>query len=150
MNAKNLFRMTEADEDPTRGNSPGVPPEGRAYPEMPRRPGMRRPRGPEGENEFDDPRRDIHRMMGGPGGPEGAPRGQFSPKEVSQLKDILILILAQLAHSDGDRAIGEALMNGQDLDPGALQHILDEARNINVPPSHGALLQSIFTKLQKG
>ena len=84
---------------------------------------------------------DIERMTG------REPRGQFSPKELSQLKDVMIMILANLIHSDLDMRIGQALMTGQELDPGQLQHILDEARQVKVPEGHGALLQKIFAKL---
>ena len=82
-------------------------------------------------------------------GREETPRGQFSPKEVSQLKDILILILANISHSDLDRDIGQALMSGQELQPGQLQHILDEARNVQLPETHGALLQKVFQQLSQ-
>ncbi len=151
MNAKELFRknMNEADE-PT---GPGGPP--------PSRPPMKlsgrkrvvpfRPPGSEemgGEEDFPPGGgEDVARMMGR-GGPE-APRGQFNPKELSQLKDVIIMILASLAHSDLDMQIGQALMSGQELEPGQLQHILDEARNVQIPESHGALLQKIFTKLSQ-
>lgn len=91
----------------------------------------------------DLPSPDIQRMTG------REPRGQFNPKELSQLKDIMIMILANLAHSDLDAQIGQALMAGQDLDPGQLQHILDEARNVQVPDSHGALMQKIFNRLSQ-
>ena len=163
MNAKELFKvkLNEAAgdiDDPTRGNPPGVPPEGREYPPMPRerpRP-MRRPPGNDdfmdGPNsprysEFGVPG-DMERMMGR-GGPGGAPRGQFSPKETSQLKDVSIMILATLANSDIDKEIGQALMSGQEIPPGHLQHILDEVRNIKLPPEHDALLEKIYMQLKK-
>lgn len=137
MNAKDLFRkkVTEADEPPRR---PPLKLSGR----------MRTvPFHPPGSEmgEEDLPGEDIARMTGR----ESAPKGQFNPKELSQLKDVLIMILASLAHSDLDMAIGQALMAGQELDPGQLQHILDEARNIQVPDSHGPLLQKIFDRLSQ-
>lgn len=146
MNAKQLFeqRLTELEgaDDPLQGTP---------TPERPQRPlrlsgrSVRVPYHPPGsEGEEDLPPRDIDRMTGREG---GAPRGQFSPKEVSQLKDVLILILANISHSDLDRDIGQALMSGQELQPGQLQHILDEARNVQLPETHGALLQKIFQQL---
>lgn len=168
MNAKEILqqKLNEADDDLTRGNSPGVPPPGREYPPMDKagmphsRPQRRDPRGdfgggaphrpgrpdPSGMGDFGGPGSDMERMMGGPG---GAPRGQFSPKELSQLKDVVIQMLAHMCHSDLDAGIGEALMNGQPLDPGQLQHIIDEIRNVKLPPSHDALLQRIFDQLKK-
>jgi hypothetical protein len=141
MNAKELFRkkVTEADEP-----RPGGPPPGRPLKLSGR---MRTvPYHPPGSEmgEEDLPSEDIARMTG-----QAAPKGQFNPKELSQLKDVLIMILASLAHSDLDMAIGQALMSGQELDPGQLQHILDEARNIQVPDSHGPLLQKIFDRLSR-
>jgi hypothetical protein len=156
MSAKDLFHkpVTEAGDVPPR-NKPGqlgqpdravgfggpVPPEGRP----PRISGG--PGGYPAEDDFaDDPRHSdmMARMMGRrPGGP-GMPPGQFSPQELSQIKDVMIMMLAELAHSDLDKQIGQALMTGQELAPGQLQHILDEARNLRLPPAHGALLQKIF------
>jgi len=99
---------------------------------------------------MDDPE-----MMGAEGGDpvgrmvgrEQAPKGQFNPKELSQLKDVVIMILASLARSDLDMQIGQALASGQELSPSQLQHILDEARNAPIPESHGPLMQKIFSKL---
>ena len=65
------------------------------------------------------------------------------------MKDIVILILAGIVGSDLDAQIGRALMAGQELNPGQLQHILDEARNIQVPDSHGPLMQKIFSRLRQ-
>lgn len=95
--------------------------------------------------------------MGGEGGDpvgrmvgrEQAPKGQFNPKELSQLKDVVIMILASLARSDLDMQIGQALASGQELSPSQLQHILDEARNAPIPESHGPLMQKIFSKLSQ-
>jgi len=155
MNAKDLLRrkVTEADSPVPPEHSPGVPPPGRQYPPMPGRPLKMSGRmrtvpyhapGSEmaGMPEEDMPG-DVARMTG------REPRGQFSPKEASQLKDIVILILASMAHSEMDMQIGQALMTGQEIEPGLLQHILDEARNVQIPESHNALLQKIFTKLQQ-
>lgn len=143
MNAKDLLRrkVIEADETPVPpGHSPGTPPPGREYPPMPpRRLPPRRSRPGEG---VDDP---VGRMVGR----EEAPRGQFSPGELSQLKDVVIMMLAEMAHSQTDMQIAQAFMTGQELEPGLLQHILDEARNLQIPESHGALMQKIFTKLQQ-
>jgi len=146
MNAKELFkkRMNEA-EEPLGG--------GAAHSSRPplRLSGRKRviplhqPGSEMGEEDFPGGpgSEDIARMTGRP----ETPKSQFNPKELSQLKDVLIMILANLSHSDLDAAIGQALMSGQELDPGQLQHILDEARNIQVPDSHGPLLQKIFNRL---
>lgn len=156
MNAKELFekskRLTEADSPVPPEHPLGVPPKGREYPPMPGRQPLKmtgrmravpfHPPGSEMGEEEDMPP-DVARMTGR----EAAPKGQFNPKELSQLKDVVIMILANLAHSDLDAQIGQALMSGQELDPGQLQHILDEARNVQIPETHGALLQKIFTRL---
>lgn len=141
MNAKELLlrKLNEAGEP---GQFPGATSPGR--PSMPRRgPPSRRP--PSGAADEFEPSEDIGRMTGG--GAE-APRGQFSPKEVSQLKDVLILTLAAAAGSTMDLQIAHALMSGEAIEPGLLQHILDEARNAQIPDSHGALLQKIHNQLQ--
>lgn len=145
MNAKDLFRksMNEADE-PSR---PEGPPPSRPPLKLTGR--MRRvPFHPPGSEmgEEDMPPEDIARMTGRE--PAG-PKAQFNPKELSQLKDVMIMMLANLAHSDLDMQIGQALMSGQPLEPGQLQHILDEARNLQIPDSHGALLQKIFNQLSQ-
>ena len=75
------------------------------------------------------------------------PRGMFNPREVSQLKDIIILMLAEIMQSDLDKGIAENLMAGKDPDPGQLQHILDEARRLKLPESHTGILQKIHQKL---
>lgn len=145
MNAKQLFRkgMNEAGPDDPTGPVPSRPPlklTGRM-----RRIPLHQPGSEMGEEDLppEDLPSDIQRVTG------REPRGQFNPKELSQLKDIMILILANLAHSDLDAQIGQALMAGQELDPGQLQHILDEARNIQVPDSHGQLMQKIFSRLSQ-
>jgi len=83
------------------------------------------------------------------GGREPAPKSQFNPKELSQLKDVMILMLAGLARSDLDMQIGQALATGKELEPGQLQHILDEARNVQLPETHNALLQKIFSQINR-
>jgi len=158
MNAKDLIRspLHEADE-PAPGNPPppGGPSRRPVRMGMPRGAGpSRRPPMPGGPGEEDfmggpGGHPDMERMMGR-GGPGGAPRGQFSPKETSQLKDVMIMMLATLANSDLDKEIGQALMAGQDLQPGQLQHIIDEVRNVQLPPDYDALLQKIFTQLKGG
>ena len=134
VNAKDIIKqkVTEADEQqPPRG--PGGPPRG-----GPRRPMMPRRGDMEGEN-------DISRMTGG-GGPD-MPKAQFNPKELSQVKDVMILILASLLRSDLDKEIGMALSNGTPLDEGQLRHILDEARNADIPDSLGPVMQKIHSQL---
>jgi hypothetical protein len=129
MHAKDLFRkLAEADEP------------GRPLRRLPPRMGGHA--GFPGAHE-DDPQ-DITHMTGR----EFAPKNQFTSKELSQLKDILIMILAKLMDSDLDMEIGQALMSGQELNSGQLQHILDETRGLQVPASHGPLLQKISKQLQ--
>ena len=146
MNAKQLFskskKVTEADETPVPpGHSPGTPPPGRQYPPLPR--SRRAPGGQDAK--YPDPRGvpDMERVMGR----EEAPKGQFSSKELSQLKDVMIFILAGMLGSDLDKQIGQALATGQPLDPGQLQHIMDEARRFEIPESHGPLMQKIFSQI---
>jgi hypothetical protein len=118
MNAKNLIREND--------DMPSMPPRDPGRRPMPRR----------GD--------DLSRVMGG--GREGMqPPGQFSPREVSQMKDVLVLILAHLANSDQDKQIIEALMAGKEVPVNLLQHVLDEARNVQLPPSHDMLLQKIHS-----
>jgi hypothetical protein len=81
----------------------------------------------------------------GPG--MGEPPGQFTSEEKSQLKDVLIQILASAAGSQLDAEIGQTLMGGQDLNPNQLQHIIDESRRIKLPASHNGILQKIFSAL---
>jgi len=147
MNAKELFRkpVTEAGELPPEGPPPSRPPlklTGRMRRVPYHAPGSEM--GGEDMPPEDFPSgggEDIARMTG------RAPKSQFNPKELSQLKDVMILMLANMMGSDMDKQIGEALMNGQPLDPGLLQHILDEARQLQLPESHNALLQKIFSQL---
>lgn len=83
-------------------------------------------------------------------GRERGPMGMFNPRELSQLKDLLIFILATTFDSPSDLEIGQALMAGKDLDPGQLQHIMDEARRSKVPDSFSPLLQKIHQKVSGG
>jgi len=148
MNAKDLLRrkVTEAGSPVPPERSPGGPPPGRQYPPVPGRT-RTAPHHALGSETAEMPEEglpgDVARMTG------REPRGQFSPKEASQLKDIVILILASMARSEMDMRIGQALMTGQEIEPGLLQHIIDEARNVQVPESHNAVLQKIFMKLQQ-
>jgi len=149
MNAKQLFdkskRVTEADETPVPpGHSPGVPPPGRQYPPMPRRPLRARDGSRPAPGAQDAP--DIERVMGR----EEAPKGQFSGKELSQLKDVVILMLAHVLGSDMDKQIGMALAQGQPIEPGLLQHIVDEARNAKLPESHWPLMDKLVAKIAEG
>lgn len=135
MNAKSLFQNAENNRISEDGE---LPPEQR--PQRPARPGgPRRPmRIPGGGGPEDD----VARLTGGPDA--GGPPAQFSPKEISQLKDVMIAILAGMLGSDLDKQIGQALMSGTPLEPGQLQHIIDEARRAEIPESHGPLMQKIF------
>lgn len=144
MNAKQLFgkdKITEA--------GPGERPPGRTGP--PRRPVGR----PMPSGGMDDPSAMMGMGSMGPGedpvrrmsGREG-PKAQFDENEISQIKDVMIQILAKVIGSDLDAQIGRSLMSGQPLEPGQLQHILDEARQIELPETHNALMQKLFTTLR--
>jgi hypothetical protein len=139
MNAKDLIRgrLHEAEGEELFGGTPPGSTGGPSRP-MPNRP-LRRPGGPMGGPPS------LRRMMGGPG-EEGAP-GFFNPRETNQLKDILIFTLASMLHSENDLRIAQALMAGQELDPGQLQHVLDEASRLKLPESHKPVLQKIYQKL---
>lgn len=147
MNAKELFRkpVNEAGELPPEDVPPTRPPlkltgRMRRVPFHP--PGSEM--GEEGMPPEDMPS-DIERMTGG-----GRPRGQFNPKELSALKDVVIMMLAKAMGSDMDMQLAQALMTGQEIDRGLLQHVLDEARSLdNLPESHNALLQKIFSQLNR-
>jgi hypothetical protein len=91
------------------------------------------------------------RGMGGmPRRPQGPPR-MFEGPEADALKDIMLLFLTEGAGNDYDGKIVRELMAGKDLDPGTLQHILDEgARLQNLPESHIKVLEKIHAKLSSG
>lgn len=149
-NAKdNIRKLTEAGgpddppENPLGGPAPTRPP-------MKLSGKMRRIPLHQPGSEFGDegaegggPSPDVERVMGGAPGP----KSQFNPKETSQLKDVVILMLATMANSDMDKQIAQAFMTGQPLEPGLLQHILDEARNLALPEAYGQLMQKIFQKI---
>lgn len=146
MNAKDLFRkpLSEAGELPPEDLPPSRPPlkmtgRMRRVPFHP--PGSEMGQEDLPPEDFPAGGEDIARMTGRP------PKSQFNPKELSQLKDVVIMMLATMMGSDMDKQIGEALMNGQPLEPGLLQHILDESRQLQLPESHNALLQKIFSQL---
>ena len=141
MNAKDILLgkhqgINEAHEP---GDGGALPPPGRQYPEMPPE---RFGRGPRDRRERGNP--DVHRAMGD----EPSPRGQFSPRELDSLKDVLLLIYASTLNSEMDKAIVDAVINGTEIDKSNLQHILDEANNASVPASYHPLLQKIFSQLQ--
>lgn len=83
--------------------------------------------------------------MRGPGGigPMGAPRGDFNPRELSQMKDFMLL---ELVRGQGSfyASIVQKLVTGQELEPGQLQHFIDEVGNIEgMPESMQMLVQKI-------
>lgn len=73
---------------------------------------------------------------------------QFNPREISQLKDVLLLTLATNAHSPMDVELAELLIEGKDIPDRLLQHTVDEAREIPIPAAHKALLAKILNRLQ--
>jgi hypothetical protein len=140
MKARDLIQnnLTEAEGDEAFGGTPPGTTSGQERP-------MRRP-GPGGPPN-------MRRMMQRPGRPEEmeGPQGFFNSREQNQLKDIVILTLANLMGSEEDTRIGQALAAGKELDPGQLQHILDEASRVKgLPDSHKPILQKIYTKLTAG
>lgn len=80
----------------------------------------------------------------------GPPAGMFTPRELSQFKDLMILTLATLMDSDLDKQIAQALMAGKDLDPSLLQHFMDEASRMKIPEAYSPLMQKVYQKLQGG
>ena len=121
-NAKNLFhkKLTEADDRQPPREAP---------------PAMRRnPRIP-------------YELGGGP--LPSSEHAQFTKTEFSQLKDVMIFILAGMLGSDLDKQIGQALATGQPLDPRQLHHIMDEARRIGIPESYTPLMQKIFSQTKQ-
>ena len=139
MNAKDLIQGKSLTETEGEGFFGGTPPGSTAG--QPR-PMMGRP-GPRANS--------LHRMAGRPGemgmGGEEGPPGFFNPKETSQLKDIVIFMLASLMRSQADLSIAQALMAGKELEPNQLQHVLDEASRLKLPESHTPILQKIYKKL---
>lgn len=91
----------------------------------------------------DRPDRPLRRIGGPMGmGPLGAQRGDFNPREVSQLKDYMLLELVrgQGAFTEG---IVQKLVTGGELEPGELQHFIDEADNIPIPENLRPLVQKV-------
>jgi hypothetical protein len=141
MKAKELFGKETVTEAGPGDQPPGGPPR------RPRIPPPRRVDVPQDRIDADNPMTGggpVRRMVG-----REEPTGQFTAEETSQLKDVLIQILARAANSHLDAQIGQALMSGQPLEPGQLQHILDEARQIELPESHNAIMQKIFATLRQ-
>lgn len=153
MNAKEIFeqrRLQEAGGEAAGGQSMGgpPPPSGASANTRPR-PTLRRP--PEGM-PGDDEEAMMHRMRGMPGGMRGRPEemsGPFTASDMSKLKDVLLLIVCQQAGNDYDGGIAQQLMAGKPLDPGQVQHILDEAGRVgNIPEPHVKVLQKAFAWVQ--
>lgn len=145
-NAKeNIRKLIEAGpDDPSENPLSGPPP---SRPPLKLSGKMRRIplHQPGSEMDIENSPSDVERVMGNAPGP--GPKSQFNPKEMSQLKDVVILMLATMANSDMDKQIAQAFMTGQPLEPGLLQHILDEARNLQLPEHYGQLMQKIFQQL---
>lgn len=147
MNAKQIFEKRRLQEAETAGGqSMGgpTPPSGASANTRPRPPLRRPPEGLPGDEEMM-----MQRMRGMPGGMRGGRpeemSGPFTVSDMSKLKDVLLLIVCQQAGNDYDGAIAQQLMAGKPLDPGQVQHILDEAGRVgNIPESHGKVLQKAF------
>lgn len=107
--------------------------------------GPRRLRRPMPDIEGDFPP-EIMRRMRRSGEPE---QGPFSVADTSKLKDILLLIVTKMANNEFDAAIARHMMSGRPLEPGQIQHILDEAGQIqDIPPSHQQVLQKAYEFMQ--
>lgn len=142
MNAKQIFEKRRIQE--TVGSAP--PSDATNA-----RPTLRRPP-EEFDPAHDDPAAMMQRMRHG--GPRGMGRpeemsGPFTVSDMSKLKDVLLLIVCQQSGNDYDGAIARQLMAGKPLEPGQVQHILDEAGRVgNIPESHGKVLQKAHEWLQ--
>ncbi len=74
----------------------------------------------------------------------GERRRQFSPSEVSQLKDVLILMMLKTFDSPMDADIHAKLMRGDELDESELSHMLSEAQRLKLQD-----FQGLVAKLEK-
>jgi len=142
-----IQKLAEAGEEmfgpPAGGQPPGsTVPQGRP---VPRRPFPRRVMppggGPGGPEDMEGPG-DVDRVLG-----RGEKSGFLNPREISQLKDILLLMFVQQTGSELDGGIVKALMDGQELDNSQLGHIMDECRRLTLPASHSAVLNKVHQKL---
>lgn len=149
MNAKEIFerrKLAEAGEgegtdQPMRGTTPPSGITSRVRPAPPRRP-------PEG---MDDPDELMARMGARPRPmrPQEPMMGPFTVRDMSMLKDVLLHVVCTQAGNDYDGAIARQLMEGKPLEPGQVQHILDEASRVGgIPEQHGKVLQKAHEWLQ--
>ena len=85
--------------------------------------------------------RDVAALSGRP----AQPPGQFSKDELAKLTQVLLLIATEGVGNTHDGAIARKLIGGQPLEPGELQHIMDEVRKLqNVPKAFDPVLEKIF------
>ncbi len=120
----------------TPGDDGSVPPDQRQERPM-RRPMRRQEPGmaPGDERDFD-------------GRPGGAPRGMFSPQEVSILKDLTMLMLMATGGSSTDKPLVDALISGKDPSKNDLQHLLDEVGRLpNLDERQKGLLTKIAQQM---
>lgn len=127
--------MHEADMPPGDDEAAHRPPPGTASGPRERPPGMRPPG-----------------MPGRPGMPSRM--GMAGPRDEDQLKDVLLLILTEGAGNDYDAGPVRELIEGKPmsaLEPGYLQHVLDEASRLRtLPPQLGKFLEKIHAAIQGG
>ena len=103
------------------------------------------------------------RHLGGPDAPGERParmmrpmgaaepmQGIFTGSEMSKLKDVLLLVVCALSRNAFDEQIARHMMEGKPLEPGEIQHILDETGRVqNIPEGHHAVLKKAHEWLQK-
>lgn len=79
------------------------------------------------------------------GGPPAEAQGQFSKQELASLIQVLLLIATEGTGNTHDGAIARKLIAAQPLEPGELQHIMDEVRRLqDVPKNFDPVLEKIF------
>lgn len=82
-------------------------------------------------------------------GPVSRPAGDFSPREMVLIKDYVLLELVRGQGNFYEKLVN-TLVNGTELEPGQLQHFIDEAANIpGLTEQHQALVQKIQQVLER-
>ena len=74
---------------------------------------------------------------------------QFTSRELGQLKNMVILMLAKFVSSAEDEQIARAFIEGKDLDDYQLNHILDETRRLELPEDYQELLAKLASMVKR-